>query len=510
MGQKAYVLDIGTGTGLLSMMSIRSGADYVTAIEGFKPIADCATKIIKRNGMQNKIKIIRKRSTEVKGEDLFDVPTQRANILVTEVFDTDLIGEEAIQTFRHAHRHLLAKDCLTVPTSASIYVQIVESPTINNWNQPKLLPNLDGDVLLRTPKTITESTGSSTSHDIQLSQLPVTAFRSLTEPVLVLEFDWSGKQDIPSERNVITVCKSIGDGIGHAAFVWWDLKMSSEDECLVLSCAPFWAHPDNKITPQTADSVPWRDHWMQAIYYLSKPISLRRDDEFHILSSHNEFLLWFDVNKTAEFSAEQFQEPICETLFYSINSRTRIGQLNDGQRNKKYLRILEETITPQSVVLGISDGSLICLATAALGAKKLYLLQENHLQSDVLKSYIECNGLKNVVILRGVEQLLGITDMITHIVAEPYFMNSILPWDNFRFITHLKNIRNRLSPTVTILPKSAKIFAMPVQFKDLQKIRKPIRDCEGFDIQLYDELLKVIIFEFTLSFRMFRFFYLIF
>ena len=31
----------------------------------------------------------------------------RANILVTEVFDTELIGEGAISTFHHAHKELL-------------------------------------------------------------------------------------------------------------------------------------------------------------------------------------------------------------------------------------------------------------------------------------------------------------------------------------------------------------------------------------------------------------------
>ena len=31
----------------------------------------------------------------------------RANILATEVFDTELIGEGAIPTYLHAHRHLL-------------------------------------------------------------------------------------------------------------------------------------------------------------------------------------------------------------------------------------------------------------------------------------------------------------------------------------------------------------------------------------------------------------------
>ena len=35
-----------------------------------------------------------------------DMP-KRANILVTEVFDTELIGEGALSTFRHAHKVLL-------------------------------------------------------------------------------------------------------------------------------------------------------------------------------------------------------------------------------------------------------------------------------------------------------------------------------------------------------------------------------------------------------------------
>ena len=32
---------------------------------------------------------------------------ERANVLVTEVFDTELIGEGALGTFRHAHEHLM-------------------------------------------------------------------------------------------------------------------------------------------------------------------------------------------------------------------------------------------------------------------------------------------------------------------------------------------------------------------------------------------------------------------
>ena len=32
---------------------------------------------------------------------------ERANVLVTELFDTELIGEGALSAYQHAHRHLM-------------------------------------------------------------------------------------------------------------------------------------------------------------------------------------------------------------------------------------------------------------------------------------------------------------------------------------------------------------------------------------------------------------------
>lgn len=148
---KANVLDIGAGTGLLSMMAVQCNADTVTACEAFLPMADGAERIIEQNGMRDQIRIIKKRSTNIKVGKGKDDLWQRANILVTEVFDTELIGEGAIETFNHAHKHLLEKECIVVPDSATIYIQVVESPLAWAWNTPKLIANLDGEVLLKTP-----------------------------------------------------------------------------------------------------------------------------------------------------------------------------------------------------------------------------------------------------------------------------------------------------------------------------------------------------------------------
>ena len=62
-----------------------------------------ARQVITRNEYSDIIHIVPKRSTEMTEEDM----PIRANILVTEVFDTELIGEGALVTFAHAHKHLL-------------------------------------------------------------------------------------------------------------------------------------------------------------------------------------------------------------------------------------------------------------------------------------------------------------------------------------------------------------------------------------------------------------------
>lgn len=66
----------------------------------------CAEEIIKQNGFADRIKVIPKRSTALSVGPSGDLP-RKANILVTEVFDTELIGEGAFATFSHAHKELL-------------------------------------------------------------------------------------------------------------------------------------------------------------------------------------------------------------------------------------------------------------------------------------------------------------------------------------------------------------------------------------------------------------------
>jgi len=59
-------------------------------------------------------------------------------------------------------------------------------------------------------------------------------------------------------------------------------------------------------------------------------------------------------------------------------SRSRIGQINQSPRNKRYLRYLEESIEAgKSNVLVLGNGCLLGLASSALGAASVQL-HESH------------------------------------------------------------------------------------------------------------------------------------
>jgi len=190
-GQKVRVLDIGTGTGLLSMMAAaEGGCESIVACEEFRPMAECASKIMQLNGFKDDIKLVRKRSTDLTVGPGCDLE-ERANILVTEVFDTELIGEGAIGTYNHANQDLLTPDRIVVPGRARMYAQVVFSEMASNWNILK-------DIDLGEGKTLNFGSRFTIDtlvlHDIQLSQVKQSDFTPLSEPLQVFDFDLACKK----------------------------------------------------------------------------------------------------------------------------------------------------------------------------------------------------------------------------------------------------------------------------------------------------------------------------
>lgn len=84
-----YGMESRAGTGLLSMMAARAlaaaggeGRGSVSACESYLPMGKLTRRVLRANGMENKVKVFHKRSDELRvGVDL----DSRADILVTSL-----------------------------------------------------------------------------------------------------------------------------------------------------------------------------------------------------------------------------------------------------------------------------------------------------------------------------------------------------------------------------------------------------------------------------------------
>ncbi|XP_045766550.1 protein arginine N-methyltransferase 7-like isoform X2 [Maniola jurtina] len=485
-GKKANVLDIGTGTGLLSIMAARCGADTITACEAFKPMAECCLKILQRNGVADKITVVPKRSTDMTvGED--GDMKEKANILVTEVFDTELIGEGALSTFSHAHEYLLEEDCIVVPDSAVIYAQVVECPTLQKWNKLNDLADEDLEVILRTPQKMKDCAGSAAVHDVQLSQLPRHAFTELSDQIPVFYYDWSGRSPIDMKRTVKQEFTVSNTGQAQIVFMWWELNMDPEGK-ICLSCAPWWAHPDADLSSdRPQDSIPWRDHWMQAVYYLPQEITVQKDSEVSLVSCQDEYSLWFYL-EDEKTKRKHYKRPICECGVHMSISRTHVSYLNDGKRSKKLLAQLKEDLVADAVVLDLNGSSFLGLAAAKMGAKTVYIIENMNLNIGILNDYIKENDIQNAIVLPEVTD--EVLEKITNVVCDPNFSCAILPWENLKVAYLLYRYRSKLKDFVPVIPESCEFWAMPVEFQDLHKIRIPLGMCEGIDMSIFDSLVE--------------------
>lgn len=178
---------------------------------------------------------------------------------------------------------------------------------------------------------------------------------------------------------------------------------------------------------------------------------------------------------------------MCSCNVHVAYCRTRIGQLNDYTRNEKYIKVLEEKITPDTVCLCLSDGCLLGLAAIKLGAKKIFVLETNFLSKKCIEMFVKKNELsEKVEIIESVDNLPPENE-INLIFGEPYFITSIVPWENLYFWYLI----SRYSSQIQRIPIAATIMGVIVEFNDLHKIRAPLGVCEGFDLSIFDKLIQV-------------------
>ncbi|XP_049478871.1 protein arginine N-methyltransferase 7 isoform X7 [Panthera uncia] len=458
-GQKALVLDIGTGTGLLSMMAVTAGADYCYAIEVFKPMADAAVKIVEKNGFSDKIKIINKHSTEVTMGPDGDMPC-RANILITELFDTELIGEGALPSYEHAHRHLVQENCEAVPHRATVYAQLVESRRMWSWNKLFPIPvhTSCGEQVIVPPLELERCPGAPSVYDIQLNQVSSADFTVLSDVLPMFSVDFS-KQVSSSAACHSRQFEPVASGRAQVVLSWWDIEMDPEGK-IKCSMAPFWAHSD-------PEELQWRDHWMQCVYFLPQEEPVVQGSSIYLVAHHDDYCVWYSLQRTSPEKDRRVYpaRPVCDCQAHLLWNRPRFGEINDQDRTDQYIQALRTVLKPDSVCLCVSDGSLLSLLAHHLGAEQVFTVESSAASYRLMKK-------------------------ISLLLGEPFFTTSLLPWHNLYFWYVRTAVDQHLGPGAVVMPQTASLHAVVVEFRDLWRIRSPCGDCEGFDVHIMDDMIK--------------------
>ena len=134
---QGIALDIGCGTGVLGMCLLRERPELsrVIAFEADAALARVAEENAAKNRLEGQLSVRAVRSTAVSSladADTVEATSPRASLLVAEILDAGLLGEDCLPTLRHAAGSLLCSDYFAVPAAADICACGVESSTLRS------------------------------------------------------------------------------------------------------------------------------------------------------------------------------------------------------------------------------------------------------------------------------------------------------------------------------------------------------------------------------------------
>lgn len=255
------VFEIGTGSGLLAMMAAKLGAKKVFTCEAVGLIAETAEKIIERNNYGEEITVLAKSSHAVQLEK--DLPA-KADILVHEIFSSELLGEHVLPAIEDAIQRLLKPGGHVLPSAASIMIALVGGDEVGknlhvgesfgfdlrdfNAISPRRRPLYRGDLAL-----VLMSNG-------------IEAFR----------FDFGRQSRFPPEKKSLEIA-AIKEGRCYGIIQWIRLEFGQD--------VHFENHPSQRRPVS---------NWEHTVYGFDEPVYLNKGSVVSVVAMHDRLRPWFE------------------------------------------------------------------------------------------------------------------------------------------------------------------------------------------------------------------------
>ncbi len=244
------VFEIGTGGGLLAMLAARCGASRVVTCEANSLLAEVAKENIAANHLSHIITVVPKRSTElVVGVDL----PERADVLISEIFGSQLIDEDVLISLEDAKARLLKPGATIIPARATICGGLIASSTLAKSIRVDRVCGFD-------------VSATNAFSPLVLPGIPPGAdIKWLSEPIDLFNFDFQNDDSFPTQKREINV-EVTSAGLCHGVIQW--LRVDFDE------AASF------ENTPGTGELGV--GHWSPNLFTFATPVQLQAGERVRL------------------------------------------------------------------------------------------------------------------------------------------------------------------------------------------------------------------------------------
>ena len=263
---QSTVFEIGTGSGLLAMMAAKLGAKQVNTCESVPLIAETASQIIKDNQFENTINVISKKSVDI--EICKDIPAQ-ADILVSEIFSSELLGEHVLPSLEDAKSRLLKPKGKVIPAAGSIMIGLFTGDDIRR----NLVVDDAFGFNLQHFNSVVSNKRMIARNDLNIELL--------SDGIEAFNFDFEGENSFPAQSKSLSITATRA-GRCYGLVQWMRLDMTGDKKVM------FENHPS-----QTSKV----SNWQQCAYLFDSLIELEAGQIVLINAAHNRAVPWFWLDR---------------------------------------------------------------------------------------------------------------------------------------------------------------------------------------------------------------------
>jgi protein arginine N-methyltransferase 1 len=239
------VLDVGCGTGIMSLFAAKCGAKHVYGLD-YSDIIHQAKQIVKDNNLENVITLMKAKVEEV------ELPVEKVDIIISEWMGYCLLYESMLQTVIFARDKWLKPDGIILPDKAILTFTAIEDA---EYKEDKI--NFWDNVYGFNMSCIKQTAIQEPLVDVVDQNQVITGTCSL----LTIDINTIKCSDLDFKVPFRLVATR--DDFCHAFVAAFDIEFSKTHKKIFFSTGPHAQYT----------------HWKQTVFYLKDVISVKKGEE---------------------------------------------------------------------------------------------------------------------------------------------------------------------------------------------------------------------------------------